>query len=84
MLSFVPATFEIIGYILLAPVILGLTHTEAAVMGAVLSAVSPAVVIPRMVQLMDNKYGTNQAIPQMIMLAPLVMIFLSSSCLQHF
>lgn len=67
MLSFVPATFEIIGYILLAPVILGLTHTEAAVMGAVLSAVSPAVVIPRMVQLMDNKYGTNQAIPQMIM-----------------
>lgn len=67
MLSFVPATFEIIGYILLAPIILGLTHTEAAVMGAVLSAVSPAVVIPRMVQLMDNKYGTDQAIPQMIM-----------------
>ena len=63
MLSFVPATFEIIGYILLAPIILGLTHTEAAVM----SAVSPAVVIPRMVQLMDNKYGTDQAIPQMIM-----------------
>ena len=67
MLSFVPATFEIIGYILLAPIILGLTHTEAAVMGAVLSAVSPAVVIPRMVQLMDSQYGTNQAIPQMIM-----------------
>ena len=67
MLSFVPATFEIIGYILLAPIILGLTHTEAAVMGAVLSAVSPAVVIPRMVQLMDSQYGTDQAIPQMIM-----------------
>jgi len=67
MLSFVPASFEIIGYILFAPVILGLTHTEAAVMGAVLSAVSPAVVIPRMVQLMETKYGTEKAIPQMIM-----------------
>ena len=67
MLSFVPASFEIIGYILFAPVILGLTHTEAAVMGAVLGAVSPAVVIPRMVQLMETKYGTEKAIPQMIM-----------------
>lgn len=67
MLSFVPASFEIIGYILFAPVILGLSHTEAAVMGAVLGAVSPAVVIPRMVQLMETKYGTEKAIPQMIM-----------------
>ncbi len=67
MLSFVPASCEIIGYILFAPVILGLSHIEAAVMGAVLGAVSPAVVIPRMVQLMDEKYGTQKAIPQMIM-----------------
>lgn len=67
MLSFVPASCEIIGYILFAPVILGLCHIEAAVMGAVLGAVSPAVVIPRMVQLMDEKYGTQKAIPQMIM-----------------
>ena len=67
MLSFVPASCEIIGYILFAPVILGLSHIEAAVMGAVLGAVSPAVVIPRMVQLMETKYGTQKAIPQMIM-----------------
>ena len=67
MLSFVPASCEIIGYMLFAPVILGLSHIEAAVMGAVLGAVSPAVVIPRMVQLMDEKYGTQKAIPQMIM-----------------
>lgn len=67
MLSFVPASCEIIGYILFAPAILGLSHIEAAVMGAVLGAVSPAVVIPRMVQLMDEKYGTQKAIPQMIM-----------------
>ena len=46
MLSFVPASCEIIGYILFAPVILGLSHIEAAVMGTVLGAVSPAVVIP--------------------------------------
>ena len=67
MLSFVPASFEIIGYVLLAPWILGITHVEAAVMGAVLAAVSPAVVVPRMVNLMESKYGTEKAIPQMIM-----------------
>ncbi len=67
LLSFVPATCEIIGYVLFAPVILGITRIEAAVMGAVLSAVSPAVVVPRMVQLMENKYGTQKAIPQMIL-----------------
>ena len=59
MLSFVPASFEIIGYVLLAPWILGITHVEAAVMGAVLAAVSPAVVVPRMVNLMESKYGTE-------------------------
>ena len=67
MLSFVPASCEIIGYILLAPVLLGVNHIEAAVMGAVLAAVSPAVVVPRMVSLMERKYGTKRAIPQMIM-----------------
>lgn len=67
LLSFVPATCEIIGYILFAPVILGINRIEAAVMGAVLGAVSPAVVVPRMVNLMDRKYGTQKAIPQMIM-----------------
>lgn len=67
LLSFVPATCEIIGYILFAPAILGINMIEAAVMGAVLGAVSPAVVVPRMVNLMDRKYGTQKAIPQMIM-----------------
>ncbi|GAA6264217.1 sodium:proton antiporter [Ruminococcus sp. AM28-41] len=67
MMAFVPATFELIGYLVFAPLILGITRVEAAVMGSVLAAVSPAVVVPRMVQLMENKYGTEKAIPQMIM-----------------
>lgn len=67
LLAFVPASCEIIGYVLLAPVILGVNTVEAAIMGAVLAAVSPAVVVPRMVMLMEQKYGTKKAIPQMIM-----------------
>lgn len=67
LMSFVPATCEIVGYILFAPLLLGINRIEAAVMGAVLGAVSPAVVIPRMVMLMEEKYGTKKAIPQMIM-----------------
>ena len=63
LMSFVPASFEIIGYVLLAPVLLGLTRTEAAVM----AAVSPAVVVPRMVRLMEEGWGTKQGIPQMVM-----------------
>lgn len=67
LMSFVPATCEIAGYILFAPLLLGINRIEAAVMGAALGAVSPAVVIPRMVMLMEEKYGTKKAIPQMIM-----------------
>ena len=67
LLSFVPATCEIIGYVLFAPSLLGISWIDAAVMGAVLGAVSPAVVVPRMVSLMEQKYGTEKAIPQMIM-----------------
>lgn len=67
LLSFVPASCEIIGYLLFAPVILGISRVDAAVMGAVLAAVSPAVVVPRMVMLMGKKYGTQKAIPQMIL-----------------
>ncbi len=67
LLSFVPASCEIIGYLLFAPVILGISRVDAAVMGAVLAAVSPAVVVPRMVMLMEKKYGTQKAIPQMIL-----------------
>lgn len=67
LMSFVPASFEIIAYVLLAPLFFPITRAEAAVMGAVLAAVSPAVVVPRMVQLMEIQYGTNKSIPQMIM-----------------
>lgn len=67
LMSCVPASFEILGFILFAPLVLGITRTEAAVMGSVLAAVSPAVVVPRMVQLMESKYGTGKSIPQLIM-----------------
>lgn len=77
LLSFVPASFEILGYILCAPVILGINRTEAAVMGAVLGAVSPAVVVPRMVSLIEKKYGTDKAIPQMILAGRPATIYLS-------
>lgn len=66
MMSCVPASCEILAFFLLAPSLLGVTRIEAAVMGAVLAAVSPAVV-PRMVRLMDEKYGTEKSIPQLIL-----------------
>ncbi|WP_295152812.1 sodium:proton antiporter [uncultured Ruminococcus sp.] len=67
MMAFVPACFEIVGYVLFAPLLLGVDRIEAAVMGAVLSAVSPAVVVPRMVKLIEEKTGTQKSIPQMIL-----------------
>ncbi len=67
MMSCVPASFEILAFVLFAPSILHITRIEAAVLGAVLGAVSPAVVIPRMVSLMEEGYGARKAIPQLIM-----------------
>ena len=67
MMACVPASFELLGYVLFAPMILGVNRIEAAVMGAVLAAVSPAVVVPRMVKLMETGYGTKKSIPQMIL-----------------
>ena len=67
MMACVPASCEILAFFLLAPHILGINRIAAAVMGAVLGAVSPAVVVPRMVQLMEEKRGTGQGIPQMIL-----------------
>ena len=67
MLSCVPASCEILAYVLLAPSILHISRIDAAVMGAVLAAVSPAVVVPRMVRLMEEGYGTSKSIPQMIL-----------------
>lgn len=67
MMSFVPASFEILAFVIFAPFVLGVTRTEAAVMGAVLGAVSPAIVVPGMIRLMETKYGTDKGIPQLIM-----------------
>ncbi len=67
LMCFVPASFELICMILLAPKLIGLTTLEAAIMGAVLAAVSPAVVVPRMVKLMDEGYGVKEGIPQLIL-----------------
>ena len=67
MMAFVPATFEILAYVLFVPSILHISLTDAAVMGAVIGAVSPAVVVPRMVALMEEHRGTAKGIPQMIL-----------------
>ena len=67
LMCFVPASFELIGMMLIAPRLMGMTTLEAAIMGSVLAAVSPAVVVPRMVKLMDEGYGTAKGIPQLIL-----------------
>lgn len=67
MMCFVPASFELLGVLLLAPAVLHVSQFEAAIIGAVLAAVSPAVVVPRMVRLMDEKYGIKKGIPQLIL-----------------
>lgn len=67
LMCFLPASFELLGMILIAPKVLGMSLLEAAIMGAVLAAVSPAVVVPRMVKLMDEGYGTAKGIPQLIL-----------------
>ena len=67
MMCFVPASFELLGILLLAPRLLGLSLLEAAILGSVLAAVSPAVVVPRMVKLMEEGYGTEEGIPQLIL-----------------
>ena len=67
LMSFLPAIFEILAFVFLAPSILHINVLEAAIMGAVLGAVSPAVVVTRMVQLIEENYGTKEGIPQMIL-----------------
>ena len=67
LMSFLPASFEVFAYFLFAPRLLGVARMEAAVMGAVMSAVSPAVVVPRMVQLIETRYGTRHCVPQLIL-----------------
>ena len=67
LMCFMPATFEMIGMIILAPRLLSVSLIEAAVIGAVVAAVSPAVVVPKMIKLMEDGYGTKQGIPQLIL-----------------
>lgn len=67
LMCFIPATFEIIAIVILGPKFLGISYIEAAIMGAVLAAVSPAVIVPRMLKLMDGGYGKKNNIPQLIM-----------------
>lgn len=67
LMCFVPATFELAGMLLLAPRILGISLLDAAIMGAVVAAVSPAVVVPKMIKLIDEGYGTKKSIPQLIL-----------------
>ena len=67
LMCFVPACFEVAGMLLLAPPLLGISLLDAAIMGAVVAAVSPAVVVPRMLKLMEEGYGTDHSIPQLIL-----------------
>ena len=67
LMCFVPACFEIVGMVVLAPILLNISFLDAAIMGAVIGAVSPAVIVPRMIKLIDEEYGTDKGIPQMIL-----------------
>ena len=67
MMCFVPALFEIAGTAILAPKLLGITLTEALIMGSVIAAVSPAVIVPRMIKIMEEGRGTKKSIPQLIL-----------------
>lgn len=67
LMCFVPACFEITGMVLIAPKLLGISVLDAAIMGTVVAAVSPAVIVPRMIEIMDGGYGVEKSIPQMIL-----------------
>lgn len=67
LMCFVPACIEMIGTIILAPILLGVTVLEAAIIGSVIAAVSPAVIVPRMIKLIDEGYGKKHSIPQLIL-----------------
>lgn len=67
LMCFLPACFEILGMLVLAPPLLHISYLDAAIMGAVVGAVSPAVIVPKMLQLMEEGYGTEKSIPQLIL-----------------
>ena len=66
-MSFVPAIFEIVGIGLLAPLLFGVSPLEALLMGSVLAAVSPAVIVPQMLKVQEKGYGVQKGIPQLIL-----------------
>ena len=67
LMCFVPACIEMIGTIIFAPLLLGVSFLDAAIIGSVIAAVSPAVVVPRMIKLIEDGYGTDKSIPQLIL-----------------
>ena len=67
LMCFIPACAEILGTVLLAPVLLKASFLEAGIIGSVIAAVSPAVIVPRMIRMIDEGYGTNKSIPQLIL-----------------
>lgn len=67
LMCFVPACVEMIGTVIFAPLLLGVSILEAAIIGSVVAAVSPAVIVPRMIRLMEEGYGTSKSIPQLIL-----------------
>lgn len=72
LMCFIPATFEIAATTLFAPMFFFISYLEAAIMGTVLAAVSPAVVVPKMLKLMESGYGKSKSIPQLILAGALV------------
>ena len=67
LMCFIPASLEILTITILAPLLLGISYLEALIMGSVLAAVSPAVVVPKMIKLMDEGYGVDESVPQLVM-----------------
>lgn len=67
LMCFVPATFEIVGAVILGPLLLGISIVDAAIIGAMLAAVSPAVIVPKMIDLIEKRYGRRKSVPQLIM-----------------
>ncbi|MBS5938873.1 cation:proton antiporter [Clostridium sp.] len=67
LMCFIPAVFEILGFIILGPKLLNLSFLDSAILGTVIAAVSPAIIVPRMIKLMDEGYGTKKSIPQLIL-----------------
>lgn len=67
LMCFVPATFEIVGITIFGPILLGISYLEAMLLGSVLAAVSPAIVVPRMIKFMEERYGEEHHVPELVM-----------------